>query len=150
MNHARRRLKATGQHHSGDQQSQCHSGCLLWAVWLGRGSAWSLIQTPRRNLMIAGLDDSHRRLQMPWCLLKQKQTWRERAIQSKCSRDIFLPEVPNSPTRAGLLLDTLLMDRKELFGNVVPDGSLGFSDHQWLSLNAEEKQEGQYTLVYSG
>lgn len=35
MNHARRQLRATGWNKRGDQQRQCHGGCLLWAVWSG-------------------------------------------------------------------------------------------------------------------
>lgn len=50
-------------------------GCLLWAVWSGRGSRWSFIQTNRSYLTIAGLH-WHRALQMPWCVFKQEQTWR--------------------------------------------------------------------------
>lgn len=83
------------------------------------------------------------------CSSRNKQGG-EQAIQSKCPGDIFLPEVPDRPTRAGLLLDTLLMGRKEPFGNVVADGSLGCSDHQWQSLNAEGKWERQVAEERSG
>lgn len=87
---------------------------------------------------------------MSWCLLKQKQTRRGASNQEWVPRWLFLPEVPDSPTRTGLLLDMLLTGRKELFGNMVAEGSLSCSDHQWQSLNAEEKWERQEAEEKSG
>lgn len=51
------------------------------------------------------------------------------AIQSVCPGNVSLTEVPNRPTRAGLL-DVLLTGTKELVGNVAADGSLGCSGDQ--------------------
>lgn len=82
----------------------------------------------------------------------QAETNMEGSKQSRVSAPVtfFLPEVPDSLTRTGLLLDMLLTGRKELFGNMVVEGSLSCSDHQWQSLNAEEKWERQEAEEKSG
>lgn len=146
MNHARRQFRAVGQNWRGHQKR--HGGCLLWAVWSERGSGWSFIQTTRSHLTTAGLD-CHRALQISWCVLKEEQMWKGVSSQSEYPGDIFLPEIPNKPSRTGFLLDMLHTGRQVLLGNAIADVCLSCRDHQW-ELHAEGKWERKVAEEKSG